>query len=393
MKLNIADLLDDYREEGLITEEPTPLSLDRIRQRTMDVVAPRKKHPLRRTLPGLLAAALIISMLSITALAGERALTVSDWFRPALNQSPQEDAAFAQDLELDGLWPSTITGGRLSAIEEHGKIINQSLTQNGTTITLAALYGDEYILNLYFRVEAPEGTVLPDGLDYAFGNGVHLTLSGAPHGVVLVPEGYAISENYLLDLKALPDEDPTDNRKDFLLELHHGQYEQRRNGVLQKQWTFSDQVSKTFTIAGLYHELDNGSFETILTGDFSFDITNAHEVARREIAVTSCTYSLSWDSFCCTIEPVSLTLSPFTAVVESRTISSAQDHSIPMEFRIVLKDGTTERHWKQISLDNEPGFSREVMVFTNPIDLAQIDHILVGDPDYGDIIHKVPAHG
>ncbi len=382
MKLHISDLLEDYREDSLIKEENTPLSLEEIRRRTLEAVAPRKKRRLRRTIRSVLLAAVIVCTLAGTALAGERELTVSDWFREALNQRARKDAQTARQWNWEGDWSDTLTGEQLAVINDHGRIVDQTISGDGGTITLAALYGDEYVLNLYLRMEAPEGTVLPDDVEYSLFAHKEVGISMSP---VHVPQGYTSSENYQPRLEALPDEDPGDSRKDFLLTLHHEQYEQRINGELQKPWAFHDEVPKTIPIRGLFQHTDDRNFQQFLSGRFDFDITNPHEVTRLEIDVTGCDYDGYMDfgegrGYGYSVEPIRLALSPFTVEMENRYTCTEENRYVPMSVQVVMKDGTTERCGRIISIDEEEGVLRTVEAFLNPISLDQIDYLLIGDP-------------
>ncbi len=392
MKLNISDLLDDYREDALIPEESTPLSMERIQMRTMGVVFPEKRHLGRRAVPRLLVAVLILCALAVSAIAEERTLSVSDWFRTALRINAETDVMLAEYQGADKPWRSTLSEKQLAAIDAHGKFIYQSQTKNGSTITLVALYGDEYVLHLYLQVEAPEGTVLPDGVEYIFGDRHHLP-SG--NSIVEVPPGYTRSHLYRPDMAVMPDADPTDNKKDFVITLDHCPYPQRLNGILQKQWTFHDDVPKNYFIPGIFFEMEDGTYEQVVSGAFSFDITNTHSVERTDIDLSGCQNAclVNWgdeeNHYSYTIDPIQISLSPFSAEIKNR-FTCTDEHNIPhMKFQIIMKDGTTEMHWDVGRLIDTDGYSHIVKMFTNPIDISEIDYILIGDPYFGDGLHKV----
>ncbi len=407
MKMRISDLLDNYQEDALITEEATPLSMKRIEKMTMAAIKPQKRHPVRRFVPKVLAAAAMISLLTVTAIAEEREWKASDWFRSAVEKRVQQEQNIAQRNEQQWEPKESVDQYQLEAIDEHGKAVNQSVTQNGTTITLLALYGDEYALTLYFRVEAPEGTVLPDEGEYYFRDP-----SRQPGGPQLkVPAGYEFAGNRYPSPEAMPDDDPTDNQKDFVVTMSHmpdTRYKQT------KTWQFHDEVPKTFTIWGLYRRTGyrkvgysfHNVYEELVTGEFTFDITNAHTVQRKEIDVTGCEYSghvqdgqnpetkeYSLD-FTYTVYPERLTLSPFTAEVACRYASSGDVDYPVVDFQIVMKDGSSQRYtwWDGITnMSNESGdgWSSYIVQFMTPINLEQIDYVLIGDLEYGSTVHKI----
>ncbi len=407
MKMRISDLLDGYREDALITGEATPLSLKRIEKMTMGAIKPQKKHPIRRFVPKVLAAAAMISMLTVTAIAEEREWKVSDWFRPAVAQQLQEKEKLDQlhdqeQWQQETIWKQTVNESHLKVIDEHGKIVNQSVTQNGATVTLLALYGDEYVLNLYFRVEAPEGTVLPDGLKYRFAKGTFTA--------VRPPPGYDRDWGGSNVPEAIPDEDPTDNVKDFILSLKHGR--DGSENPAMKQWNFHDDVPKTVVLPGFYiktgyEKVDyryKDTYERLFLGPFEFDITNTHEVKRKEIDVTGCEYSghvqTAWHpgkeiyefDYTYTVTPTRLTVSPFTAEIELLHSTSGDYQYAIVDFQIVMKDGTTHTYGEfggYVCCESGDGWAKNVVRFTTPIDPEQIDYILIGNLEHGDTIHKV----
>lgn len=413
MKLKISDLLDGYQEETLVLEEATPLSMKRIERMTMAAVRPKKKHPVRRFLPRALAAAAIISLLAVTAIADEREWKPSDWFHPAVDQRLQE----VENLEtLKGQkdekktedWKESVAENQLAVIDEYGKIVNQSVSKDGATVTLLALYGDEYTMSLYFRVEAPEGTVLPDG-SYRF------RPPDSNEIPIRVPAGYRAKRLHYPRPQVMPDEDPTDNKKEFMISLDIGEggWAAEYYGGL-KDWSFHDDAPKTFILRGLYrytgYEKINyryvDTYDTLIKGPFEFDITHAHQVKRIEVDVTGCDYSGHIQDgkhpetgeyavdYTYTVTPVRLVLSPFSAEIETRYEGDYTIYAI-LDFEVVMKDGSSQKigyydHGRGYAFSRaEDGVGEHVLLFRNPINLEQIDYVLIGSLDNGDTIHKV----
>jgi len=165
MKRRISDLLDHYSDDTIAMKNSTPLSSDRIKELTMQKIDKKEKKG-RRILPRIFVAAAIIATLTMTAFAAEEVLGAGDWFRAILNLELQERA---EDMPEDREIQETISQEQIEIINELGKSFSpQVQTSEGTTVTMLAAYADDYVLHLYLQVEAPEGTILPDGILYTF---------------------------------------------------------------------------------------------------------------------------------------------------------------------------------------------------------------------------------
>ncbi len=402
MTYRISELMEDFQEQMPWETEPAPLSMERIRQRTLaQVQMPSRKRMGGGKLMKLLAAAAVLSALTMTAGAAEQVWGLRDWFRTALNQQAKEDVEFAEQWGLDVQYRDYVGADQLALLEEHGRVVNQSVTDGDTTMTLVAYYGDEYVMNLYLRVEAPEGTVLPDDVWYCFEETPWVY--GGYEGPVGIPEGYAVGEGYIPDLQPLPDEDPQDNRKDFCFQLNHYPTVQRVNGVPQTQWSFTDEVPKTFTAKGLFMKREEGDWERLLFGHFQFDITNAHEVKRLEVPVEGLNYGghieYEWShpsgfseevNYDYTVEPISLTISPFTMVTQCRSTCTDPQMLMSVEAEIVMKDGTSVSIQRYIGGESKDGFCHDVEMFSTPVNVEEIDYIFIGRQGNSEVYKVYP---
>lgn len=136
------------------------------------------------------------------------------------------------------------------------------LTSNGATVTPISAYHDGKVCFLQIRLEAPEGVVLEDlpqdkkyrfSDEFDFRERVEVEFTFETHEI----------QNEVV--KVLPDEDPTDNVKDFLLELH-----------ADSSWSYYGKAIK-IRIPGLWvrgvfpYETKNLN-ENIFKADFEFKI-------------------------------------------------------------------------------------------------------------------------
>lgn len=413
MKRRISDLLDGIRADGVELKTKTPLSSQRIKELTMSKITKNEKKG-NRAVFRILAVAAAISLMTVTAFAAEKVFGVGDLFRNIFNDQLEKDRQMVRDYDLDVTVQETITQGQIDVVNELGKDF-QPMTQisEGTTVTLKAAYADANILKAYLSVEAPEGTVLPDGILYQFVDW-KTNRDWMPFTVgENVPYGPA-GVNY--DIEVLPDDDPNDNKKEFCL-----------TGVAQSgiEFAFNDGYSKFLNIDGIYQQVvdvdgDEDGFVLLAPGSFSFDVGVANDVQVIDLDVGGLTYgghkTRTWthDSPC--LEPCGEYLTGETDPETGLPIHSASwDYSVTaksmkitplsvewkcdytcsdktmyytLQFQVVMKDGTSP-----ICADLGGGLSNEtssegILYFTTPIDLDEVDHILIGDPEI-DSTYKV----
>lgn len=426
MKRRISDMLSGYSEQELHIEQNTPLSSERIKELTMNRIEQKeeKKHRRGRGLVSkVLIAAAVISMLTMTAAAAEYVFGAGDFFRGILSSELQESKEHAQKYGIDATYPETISEGQIEVVNQLGKVFEeQSYTDQGTTMTLAAAYADANVIQLYLKAEAPEGTVLPDGIIYQFCDWNAINYSDPNHySMFTVGENvpYDPDERYISYssdcIKALPDADPTDNKKDFLITV---------TAHADQELKFNDGYSKYLHIMGIYKQVpdvngDEDGYELLAPGEFTFDFGVTNTAQTVEIDVAGLTYgghktrtwthdsecksfcdenltgetepenglpvhSESWDY---TVTAKSLKLSSLSAEWECDFEYSDERMIGTLAFDVVLKDGATvpkmgSNDW---SGDNCSG---GITYFAVPIDLEEVDYILIGDPEI-ESTHKV----
>ena len=146
MKKRISDLLDTYQDDSVELSGPTPLSSARIKELTMNKINETKtaKKAVRLT-TRLLAAAAAVAALTASAMAVNYAIGAGGLMQGFFTQ--------------DG---GALTTGQIENLDQVGQTFEGGVTDNGATITPIAALADENCYYLRLRVEAPEGTVLPD---------------------------------------------------------------------------------------------------------------------------------------------------------------------------------------------------------------------------------------
>lgn len=415
MKRRISDLLEGIREDTVELNTQTPLSSNRIKELTMSKINSEKKtHNTKRIAFRILVAAAAISLLTVTAFAAENVFGAGDWFRDILGNRLEEDRKTVQQEGLDITLPETVSQEQIDVVNELGQVFEEtSIESEGTTMTLTAAYADANVIHLYFQAEAPEGTVLPDGILYQF-----YDYNAEDWNILELPQGapYELS-GYNVDVEALPDADPTDNRKDFHVTIY------TQSGM---EMQFNDGGSKLYHITGIYEQVvdmngDEDGYVRLAPGSFTFDIGIANEAKVVELDVDGLTYgghrtrtwthdspckefckenltgqtdpdtglpihAESWDY---TVTPKRLAISPLSADWACDYTCSDDRASFGLSFRVVMKDGSSPLLVDGGGTYNdEKCMSSGTNYFSTPIDLDQVDYILIGDPEINST-HKV----
>ena len=421
MKRRISDILDGVHDQSVAFDRSAPLSSERIRELTMAKINQQEKKR-KRIGFRLLATAAIIATLALTAVAAEEIFGAGDWFRDILRHQQQQDQTRAEEHSLDVNLRETISEGQIEAVNELGRVFEaQTQTSEGTTVTMHAAYGDAYLLHLYFSVEAPEGTVLPDDILYDFYDHNRELQEGEERYVPLKAGKDApykhISQQ--MDVETLPDANPGDNKKEFHVTII---------GQAGTECRFNDGYSKFFNIRGIYQQIpnvynDDDGYELLAPGNFSFDVGLIHESPAIELKeaegfVYGGEKSRTWthDSPCLNLCEEELTgeTDPETGLpihgeswiyevtVKKMTISSMgveweveytsddEHKGFGLDFRVVMKDGTSPMKGKDSGRSDVPmwmndgvGIGDAISYFSIPIDLAEVDYILIGDEELG----------
>lgn len=392
MKRRISDLLDHYCDDTVEFSGDAPLSSERIKEITMSRITKKEKRGKRIVFRALVAAAVIAS-LTLTAFAAEEIFGAGDIFR----------SIFQKDLSEE----------QVQVVNELGQVFQeQTQTSQGTTVTLVAAYGDAYSLHLYLKAEAPEGVTLPDGILYTFHDANAIDYSAADHWQELAPGEDAPYDAIprFVTIEPLADADPTDNKKNFHVTIM---------GQSGSEVRFNDGYAKYFNMTGIYQQVpdvdgDEDGYVLLAPGEFSFNVGLMHEVQTVELEVDGLTYgghkTRTWthDSACNDLCADKLTgetdpetglpihaeswdyqvtvkrlaLSPLSADWECSYTCSDEWMSFGVAFQVVLKDGSTvEIASYGPGGGHGDGKSFGTTYFAEPIDLDQVDYILIGDPD------------
>ena len=383
MKRNISDLLDRYPAEDVELGGNTPYSPTRIKEITMKKIHTETKSGKKGFRPArLLVAAAVAAAFTVSALAAGRLLG-GELFGDVFSRG-------------DG----SLTPGQMETIDRLVQTFEgqdgaapAAVTDNGASITPLAALADENVYYLRLRVEAPEGTALPD-LDWER-DGTCYQLFGpeADDHLTLEPaEGAypADTFGYQLNFRPLPDSEPNDNVKEFVVQF---------TNLSDDGIALNDGVSKQLTIHGLWTQDSDKAYTPIFTGEFAFDIGLNFQSQLLDLAVDGLTWSTQAEdefrgvAYDVTNTMKQMSLSPLSLSYRYTTTLPADNNWIdaglgPVE--IVLTDGTSIPciHGRDTDVGNSQAGTRELegfVVFDQPLDLSQVDHLQYGD-------NKIPVN-
>ena len=381
MKKRISDLLDGYEDGSVELSGGTPLSPARIKELTMNKITP-KKNKLYRLPVRLLAAAAIVAALTASAFAVVHITGAGELMQ----------GFFARD-------GGPLSTGQIENLDQVGQTFEEGVTDNGATITPIAALADDNCYYLRLRIEAPEGTALPDldpdtdGYYQLFGN------QWPEEELTFVSESGESIEGIDINCEWQPDSNPTDSVKEVVI---------RFTAQGTEPAVYNNQEGKILTIRGLWIQSPDKGYTPVFTGNFVLDVGGHFE--RRTLAVdcggadyTDIT-GLGYTTWLDRVE-----LSPLSISVWFRD-NVKPDQTSRVHFggsqgfceglQIVLKDGT-------VAFDNVPtwkydpadlNWDASTMLadgpindrncygpFEQPLDLDQVDYIKFGD-------HIIPVH-
>lgn len=350
MNRKISDLLDDYNEAELDLTTKTPLSAERIRELTMSKIENKNQKP-KRIAFRVLAAAALIAALMMSVFAAEKMLTYENWL---------------DDFFSDKTVTAEITENQKALLEQGLEEINQSVTSNGWTVTLEQALTDGYSSFVTCRVTAPEGTVL-DGLEYNFDE-IPVELFGdsvddGKYGGTIA--GWHMPE----------DPDKTDNSILLVLRINLSDPAQRAEPA-------TDGAVKTFTVNTLKVWDEEGSWETVAEGEwtftFSFGDTDAMtaevEMLPEPVTCTGRRWMVQ-QIFDVSVQVTSFRLRSLSAtLVYEEPLTGYWDGIRLDDIFIVMKDGTRIKADYSMGV-NCHGTFESTYKFDVPISIADVDYV------------------
>ena len=332
----------------------------------------------------LLIAAAIAAALSVSALAATRLLG-GELFGDVFSQGSGSSLSQGQIDAIDRL---------VQTFEGQDGSIPAAVTDNGATIIPIAALADENVYYLRLRVEAPEGTALPD-LDMDRDEAVYQLFGPEKEDKLELDPAQGVypkdAFGYQLDFRTLPDSEPNDNIKEFVVQFTN----LSDNGI-----TLNDGVSKLLTIRGLWIQDANKGYTPVFTGEFVFDIGLNFQSQKIDLPAQGLTWRHEMLDYTNTLQ--AMTLSPLSLSYQVDCSMPENDHIGAQlgDLEIVLKDGTVFYSEVNTAQDDEvlanyiremditlplTGVFENYIIFDQPLDLSQVDYVQYGE-------NKIPVH-
>ncbi len=253
-----------------------------------------------------------------------------------------------------------LTESQVETLNKSGAVLNQSVTDKGTTVTVKAAVGDKSGAYILLDVTAPEGTVL-DRDDYDFEEmpiDFHVDNTKKKGG-----EGFSIS----WDIFNQKDENPSDNQKAFVLRISSAGLDLQGREIGLSLVNLSTQGKKKLT------------FDHVVEGQWNLNFKLDYSSDTKDLAVDKEAHYTGYTS---TIKNISL--SPLSAAVTSVYEENSQsDKSVDVpplpDLIVAYRDGTT-----QTIQQNGPGSGGKngftsLYCFDAPIELSNVASIALGD--------------
>ena len=270
------------------------------------------------------------------------------------------------------------------------------LTSNGATVTPISAYHDGKVCFLQIRLEAPEDVVLedlPEDKKYAFSDKFDFRER------VEVEFTFETHEIQNEVVKVLPDEDPTDNVKDFLLELH-----------ADSSWSYYGKAIKIripgLWVRGVFPYESKNLNENIFTADFEFKIELNSLGEKINLKNIDKTLYVEQHDFSVNLEQIIIT--PLRVEVHYTATLPEDENILPHGgyAQLVMKDGSKRTFGDQSNVSDGPDVGYHVLskeaaylgvdaekfieavyreghmddnsrfTLDEPLDLSQIDYIL-----------------
>ena len=382
MKRNISDLLDRYPAEDVELGGNSPYSPTRIKEITMKNIHTETKSRKRGFKPArLLVAAAVAAAFTVSALAAGRLLG-GELFGDVFSRG--NDSLTPGQMETIDRLVQTFEGQDGAA--------PAAVTDNGASITPLAALADENVYYLRLRVEAPEGTALPD-LDMDRDEAVYQLFGPEKEDRLELDPAQGVypkdAFGYQLDFRTLPDSEPNDNIKEFVVQFTN----LSDNGI-----TLNDGVSKLLTIRGLWIQDANKGYTPVFTGEFVFDIGLNFQSQKIDLPAQGLTWRHEMLDYTNTLQ--AMTLSPLSLSYQVDCSMPENDHIGAQlgDLEIVLKDGTVFYSEVNTAQDDEvlanyiremditlpltgapTGVFENYIIFDQPLDLSQVDCIRYGE--------------
>ena len=297
----------------------------------------KKKKPAVRWLKCTAVAAAVMMSLMVTACAADQVFNDGKVYQEIIENNPIINHTQKKPSSNNTTSPP--------------KGSTDVLTSNGATITPISAYHDGKVCFLHFRLEAPEGVVLEDlpvdkkyrfSDEFDFRERVEVEFTFETHEI----------QNEVV--KVLPDEDPTDNVKEFLLELH-----------ADSSWGYYGKAIKIripgLWLRGVFDYETRNLNENIFKADFEFKIALNHLDERIEMKNLENSLYVEKHDFSVNLERIIIT--PLRVEVHYTATLPEDENILPdgSYAQLVMKDGSKLTFGDRSHVSDGPGVGYQLL--------------------------------
>lgn len=314
----------------------------------------------RRSLVFLVAA--IVSLLGVVAFASSIPTTTEEWFNSFFSSDTQEEA----EQELTENQSAILHAGLAK--------INQSVTDQGYTITLESGLCDGYRALIKCRIDAPEGVAL-NGRNYGFDYSTDITYSsGIPWDFIASSRG-----SFLIE-----DDDPNDNSVinvlDIIIQPSTNSDASMADGSI---WTIT--ISSIAELAGndedaAWNTLREGTWEFQVVFEDELLITESVELLDEPVRCDATMFIDNWlihsKRLPLKAKVFSFELRPLTTTIRYKRPLIAMFAGVDLEkpIYLVMKDGSKiEVQYRQSLYRKE--YDESLCVFDRPVSVEDVEYI------------------
>lgn len=276
---------------------------------------------------------------------------------------------------------TSLTESQTKVLEQAGKALNMSATNNGTTVTVDGVVGDNSSIYILLDVTAPNGTKLGRN-DYAFDwtdghSGIEILEKGGAK--VASKNSWGLSWIY----SVLKDASPNDNKLRMVLDVSGTGLDLRGKEahLYLKNLSIPDPNRKA-------------EYLPVVKGEWHFIVPLDYASPSKELTVNKLTHFKPYISpnasaserekaanktFQCTVKSISL--SSLSATVDYVGDKPAAKGGIPTPFAMTfhLRDGSQTEVLGIGGSGGTPTTETRTYIFSAPIDIDSISSVTIGD--------------
>jgi hypothetical protein len=301
----------------------------------------RKMSRTKRAGRILLIAAAVAACGAVTAAAS--GINLGGLFRGYFERSDPNGANGAKPVV-------SLTESQVETLNKSGAVLNQSVTDKGTTVTVKAAVGDKSDAYILLDIAAPEGTVLDED-KYEF--------EDIPIDFHNIADNKGSSAGW--DISTQKDDNPNDNKKSFVIRISCAGIDLQNREI-------------DLTLKDLSVPTGKLTFRSIVEGEWKFHLKLNYNTFTKKVEMDKVTHFK--DNYC-TIQTVEISSLSVNIVYTNPKPYTGPIPESP-DLMILFKDGTQKNILPGPGTGTKEN-STMTYQFSAPLDFDKVEKITVGD--------------